>query len=79
MQDEKFYNQVKEILGWKNTKGNWTTFDDFKLYYYGPIVVPTISTSVSSVFFDNVYNEWWRPWDIHLYINIPYVQISLQG
>lgn len=32
---------------------NWTTFDDFKLYYYGPL----ITTSVSSVFYDNVYNS----------------------
>jgi len=32
---------------------SWTTFDDFKLYYYGPV----ITTSVSSLTYDDVYNS----------------------
>lgn len=29
LEDEKFYDKVKDILVWKNTEGNWTTIEDY--------------------------------------------------
>lgn len=29
LEDEKFYDRVKDILIWKNTQGNWTTIEDY--------------------------------------------------
>ncbi|PIS02496.1 MAG: molecular chaperone HtpG [Chlamydiae bacterium CG10_big_fil_rev_8_21_14_0_10_42_34] len=34
LQDEKFYDRVKEILIWKNSEGNWTTIGDNKKVLY---------------------------------------------
>lgn len=36
---------------------NWTAFDDMKLYYYGAIVVPVLTPSVSSLRYDNIYTS----------------------
>jgi uncharacterized protein YjdB len=36
---------------------NWTGFDNFRLYYYGAIVTPTLTASKSSLFFDDVYTS----------------------
>jgi molecular chaperone HtpG len=37
LQDEKFYDRVKEILIWKNNEGNWTTIGDRKKIFYSTI------------------------------------------
>lgn len=29
MQDEKFYNRIKDLIVWQNTKGDWTTAEDY--------------------------------------------------
>lgn len=29
LQDEKFYDRVKDVLIWKNTEGNWTTLSEY--------------------------------------------------
>ncbi|MEM8727829.1 MAG: molecular chaperone HtpG [Chlamydiota bacterium] len=41
LQDEKFYDRVKECLVWKNSNGEWTTLDEYidrnpnkKVYYH---------------------------------------------
>jgi molecular chaperone HtpG len=34
LQDDKFYERIKEILIWKNTEGNWTTISDQKKILY---------------------------------------------
>lgn len=34
LQDEKFYERIKEILIWKNQEGKWTTISDAKKVFY---------------------------------------------
>lgn len=29
LQDEKFFERIKEILGWKNSEGEWVTLDEY--------------------------------------------------
>src|SRR5262249_14210740 len=29
LEDDKFYEKVKEIIVWKNTEGNWTTVEEY--------------------------------------------------
>ena len=34
---------------------NWTGFDNFRLYYYGPVVTPVLTASVASLNYDDIY------------------------
>lgn len=34
LQDEKFYEKIKDILIWKNNEGNWTTIGERKKVFY---------------------------------------------
>lgn len=34
LQDEKFYDKVKDVLIWKNSEGNWTTLPESKKIFY---------------------------------------------
>ncbi len=34
LQDEKFYERIKDVLIWKNNQGNWTTIADSKKVFY---------------------------------------------
>lgn len=34
LQDEKFYDRIKDVLIWKNSEGNWVTLPEGKKIYY---------------------------------------------